>query len=182
MSKRSDTLADLRNLITQIEEGDPGAKNSDSSKVELGLDTAFRKITRLCAQREQSSKELRKRLAREGYSAEVVDKAIERSCACGLLDDRRFAEVLVRSRLAAGKGLLGIARELNSHDLDASEIEAYTEAEALGEDAELARACEVLRRKPPRAKNAREAAYRRLVQKGYSSSVAAKAARLWFEE
>ena len=42
-----------------------------------------------------------------------------------------------------------------------------------GDDAgELARALAVLDRRPPRAKNLRDAAYRRLVQKGYGSSVA----------
>ena len=51
-----------------------------------------------------------------------------------------------------------------------------------GDDAgELARALAVLDRRPPRAKNLRDAAYRRLVQKGYGSSVASSAARRWCE-
>ena len=40
----------------------------------------------------------------------------------------------------------------------------------------------MLKTKPPKAKRIREAAYRKLVQKGYDSSVAASAARIFAEE
>ncbi|MRZ30570.1 regulatory protein RecX, partial [Paeniclostridium sordellii] len=39
----------------------------------------------------------------------------------------------------------------------------------------------LLDRKPPRAKNKRDAAYRRLAQKGFGASVASTAARIWSE-
>lgn len=144
-------------------------------------EAAMRKIERLCSLREQASSALRERLVRDGFSERVAEEAVDRAVECGLVDDARFADVLVRCRLAAGKGCAGIARELASHGIDPAGVESYLEAAEAGTDAELSRAMELLERKPPRAKNAREAAYRRLVGKGFSSSTASSAARTWWE-
>ena len=118
---------------------------------------------------------------REGFSEEDAAAAVARAVACGLVDDRRYADVLVRSRLAQGKGRRGIAAELAELGIDAEGVAALAEGgQGDGDDAgELARALAVLDRRPPRAKNLRDAAYRRLVQKGYGSSVASSAARRW---
>lgn len=142
---------------------------------------AFRKIERLCCARERASSELRDRLAREGFSASTADAAVDRALACGLVDDLRFAEVLIRSRLSAGKGRKGIEAELERLGISASSVPGWPDEFPFDEDSELARALDALRRRPPRAKNKRDAAYRRLVQKGFSSSVAAAAARRWAE-
>ncbi len=144
-------------------------------------EAAMRKIERLCSFREQASAALRERLVRDGFSEKVAEEAVGRAVECGLVDDARFADVLVRCRLAAGKGCAGIARELASHGIDPAHVESYLDAADAGGDAELSRALDLLERKPPRAKNAREAAYRRLVGKGFSSSIASSAARTWWE-
>lgn len=144
-------------------------------------EAAMRKIERLCSLREQASTALRERLVRDGFSEKVAEEAVGRAVECGLVDDARFADVLVRCRLAAGKGCAGIARELASHGIDPAHVESYLDAAEAGSDAELSRALDLLERKPPRAKNAREAAYRRLVGKGFSSSIASSAARTWWE-
>ena len=46
----------------------------------------------------------------------------------------------------------------------------------------MGRALAALRRRPPKAKRAREAAFRRLVSQGFSTDVAATASRTWSEE
>lgn len=138
---------------------------------------AFRRIERLQAPRDHAAEELRQRLLREEYPEASVEEALERAVRCGLVDDERFAEMLVRSRLSAGRGVRGIESELTGWGIDPESIE-WPEVD---EDAELARALELLERKPPRSKNQREGAYRRLMQKGYGSSVASTAARLWAE-
>lgn len=142
---------------------------------------AFSKIHRLVAVRERASEELRQRLRREGFSEEATEKALERALMSGLVDDSRFAEALVRTRLASGKGMRGIEAELEKWGIDPGAAIAHQE-ETCGEDAEVQRALEVLRRRPPKAKNQRDAAYRRLMQKGYGSSIASTAARLWNEQ
>ncbi len=131
--------------------------------------------------REQASAALRARLVREGFPPEAADAAVGRALACGLVDDARYAEVLVRSRLSQGRGAQGIAAELESLGIDASVVPGWPEEFAVDHESEVARALALLDRKPPRAKNKRDAAYRRLAQKGFGASVASTAARIWSE-
>ena len=67
------------------------------------LREAFKKIERLVKVRDRSVLEVRNRLHRDGFVADVVDAAIDRALSVGYLDDARFADVLVRSRLRSGK-------------------------------------------------------------------------------
>lgn len=143
---------------------------------------AFRKIERLCCMREQASEQIRRRLLREGFCEEAVEHALARSLVCGLVDDIRFAEVLMRCRLAAGRGRQGVEAELSGLGIDPYQVTGWPEAFAVDYESELARALALLDRKPPRAKNRREAAYRRIAQKGFGSSVASTAARIWVEQ
>ena len=167
-----------RSLSASAAGGQPSRHDAGEVDEDVRLsdpDAAFRKIERLCLVRERASEQLRQRLARGGFEAEAVEAAL----ACGLVDDGRFADVLVRSRLAQGRGRRGIAAELESLGIDADSVEALAAAD---DDAgEVDRALALLDRKPPRAKNRRDAAYRRLAQKGFSASVSSSAARLWCE-
>ena len=151
-----------------------GSADSDESK-------AFNKIKTLACRREHSQRSLRKRLSREDYSDEVIASAIERAVRCGLISDARFAEVLVRSRISQGKGLPGIARELNDEGIDPFSVSQYVDAVNGSIPNEVDRAIEVISKRPPHSKHPRESAYRKLVSKGYSSSVASSASRIWFE-
>ena len=63
----------------------------------------------------------------------------------------------------------------------AADIPEWPEGFFQDEEPEVERALELLRRKPPRAKNVRDAAFRRLVMKGYSHDIAATASRLFVE-
>lgn len=139
---------------------------------------AYKKIQRLVSVSERSTKGLRERLDRDGFSPESIEEALGRAVSYGIVDDRRYAEAYVRSKLRAGKGRRGIESELRDLGIDPDEIDEWTESES--ED-EVARALELLNRKPPTAKNKRDAAYRRLVSKGYSASAAQSAARIWSE-
>ena len=104
-----------------------------------------------------------------------------RALACGLVDDVRYAEVLVRSRVSQGCGAQGIAAELDGLGIDIACVPGWPDEFPVEHDDEVARALALLERKPPRAKNRRDAAYRRLAQKGFGASVASTAARLWSE-
>ena len=61
-------------------------------------------------------------------------------------------------------------------------LDAWQEHAAQGPEVERERALALLRRRPPRAKNARDAAFRKLVGQGYSTDVAGSVARQWAEE
>lgn len=140
---------------------------------------AYQKILRCCTAREQSSLRMERKLAQAGFAPAAVESALARAQRVGVIDDTRYAESLVRSYLAAGKGLREARRELEQLGIDIEEIEAYQEHASLGEEAEVARAQAVLNLHPPRAKNAYAAAYRKLIQKGFSNAIASQAARAW---
>lgn len=204
---REETLAALRERMAAIESarpagGSPSAASAAdeggrrrairgdvpaghgpaaSDGVESEDESAFKKVQRLCSAREQASLPLEARLVRDGFSEAAASAAVARAVRCGLVDDSRYAEVLVRSRIRAGRGLCGIGREVERLGIDPSSVQPYAEALSCGDDWELERALAALDAKPPRAKNLREAAYRRLAQKGFSTSVAASAARRWSE-
>ena len=144
-----------RSLSASAAGGQPSRHDAGEVDEDVRLsdpDAAFRKIERLCLVRERASEQLRQRLAREGFEAEAVEAALDRALACGLVDDGRFADVLVRSRLAQGRGRRGIAAELENLGIDADGVEALAAAD---DDAgEVDRALALLDRKPPRKASA----------------------------
>lgn len=142
---------------------------------------AYTKILRLSGIRERSVKELRDHLQKENFREGEIEDALERAQTCGLVDDFRFGEMLIVSRKSAGKGKQGIEYELEKNGIDANAIPGWPEEYFLNEESEIEEAITFLTKKPPRAKNKREAAYRKLISRGYSSTVASRAVRSWFE-
>lgn len=200
----------LRAQISQIESSSPlrGEKKTAASKACEGTMESFRpldqrsvrpdtaglrkddcpsyertkaKVERLCVQRDQNSVLLQKRLVREGFDAAFVEQAVERALEIGLIDDFRWADMIVRSRISAGKGISGIRRELAEGGIDLETLPEWPEGYAVDGQSEHDRALRALLKRPPRAKNKRAAAYRRLVSKGFSYSVAQTVAREWTE-
>ncbi len=169
---------------------------------------AFEKVTRLACARERGSRELIDRLVRDGFSREVAESAVQRALDCGLIDDVRYGAVLVRTRVAQGRGRKGIEDELDRAGISATDIPGWpdeffslsgfdpfrvadNDEDGLidcsfgcefNEEQEVERALALLRRKPPHSKNVRASAYRKLMTKGYSSSVASAATRRFLEE
>ena len=124
---------------------------------------AFSRISRLVASRERCACELEKRLVQDGFSERDAQSAIARAVSCGMVDDLRYADILVRSRVSQGRGRAGIEEELNRCGIDGV--------------SEQDRAFDFLCRKPPRSKNAYAAACRKLAARGYSPDVVFAAAR-----
>lgn len=174
------TLVDIDQLKRNIREIESSSVYQATSLAEEES-KAFKKILKLASIREQASKKLYERLIKDGFSEQAASNALGRAIEAHIVDDARYAEAFMRTQLAQGKGRRGIERALEQLDIDSPSEETWQLAyEQFGND-ELKRAIALLNRKPPRSKNLREGAYRKLIQKGYSGDVATSAARRWSE-
>lgn len=84
--------------------------------------TPVQRALGLLARREHSRKELSRKLTSRGLDAGEVQAAVDRLAGEGWQDDSRFAESLVRNRVASGYGPLRIRAELSTHSLDSDAI------------------------------------------------------------
>ncbi len=140
---------------------------------------AFDRVVQLCGIRDRSSKELFDRLTADGYAQASIEEALQRAVDCGLVDDMRFLDSFVRGKVSAGKGLYGLMKDLEKHGLNPSGLEDWPDSYGLDDQSQINRALEYLIAHPPKAKDAYAAAYRKLISRGYSVSLASKACRLW---
>jgi len=86
--------------------------------------TPLQRALALLVRREHSRKELTRKLAERGVESEAASAAVDRLTGDGWQSDARFAEMLVRTRVANSQGPVRIRAELGSHGLDRDAIEA----------------------------------------------------------
>lgn len=92
--------------------------------------SAYDKALGLLARREQSRRELRRKLDQRGYAGEEAEAALDRLGEQHYQDDERFAGALLRNRAGQGYGPLRIRMELKTHGLaDATIRRLLDEAE-----------------------------------------------------
>ncbi|MEO8810285.1 MAG: regulatory protein RecX [Rhodanobacter sp.] len=90
--------------------------------------SAYDKALGLLARREHSQRELQLKLRKGGYEAGEAAEAIGRLGEQHYQDEERFAQALVRSRVAQGYGPLRLHAELKSHAIPDAVIRACIEA------------------------------------------------------
>lgn len=73
----------------------------------------------LLARREHSAVELGRKLSRRAADEAATEAVVERLIQDGWVDDRRFADSFVRSRIARGFGPMRIEGELRARGVDA---------------------------------------------------------------
>ena len=181
----------------------PAAKRERLAQVDdpqVVLDAALRFLET----RQRSVVEVRRRLTGAGYRPELVEGAIERLLALGILDDEAFAAAWVASRDRANpRGEHALMLELRQKGIEAAIIaatlaerrdaaatwtgpadpdrdddEVPATPDESGARAVLARQARALERVPdPRAR--RQRAYALLARKGFSPDVASAIAREW---
>lgn len=96
---------------------------------------AYDRALGMLARREYSRRELRTRLERAGYDEDESEAALGRLRDQHYQDDRRFAEMIVRTRTGQGYGPARIRAELRSHGLGDTVIRELLEASAVDWDA-----------------------------------------------
>lgn len=145
---------------------------------------AHEKALRLLELRPRSTAELSRRLHQAGFEPETVEPLLARLTNVGLLNDREFAEMLIRSRREfSGHGVRRIEQELRQHRLDSELIAELLhpvvapdmgERESAPSETERARE-QALRRLRQLRKHPREVQRRRLVgflsRRGFEASV-----------
>ncbi len=144
-------------------------------------EAAFRKIVRCASASEQSSAKMRVKLRAAGFGDQECENAMSRALELRIIDDARYCESLVRSELSKGKGLRLAEAEIADLGLTLEDLPPCKEM-IYDLPPEETRAYDFLVAHPPRGKNLRQSAYRKLVTKGYSSSAAATASRKWVED
>lgn len=137
-----------------------------------GLDTPLavrRAAMDLLARREHGRAELARKLRQRGAGAELIDSALDRLAAEGLLNEARYLEAFIGSRARAGYGAQRIREELLQRGLPRAEVEqALHDAEV--DWAEQLRAVWLRKYAGQQPRDARERAQqgRFLAYRGYS--------------
>lgn len=142
-------------------------------------DAAFAKIVRSVSVSEQSSRRLREKLLRAGYSEQATEEALARALRAGIVDDARYADSLLRRTLGTSRGLAEATREIEGLGFHLEELDSYSDL--ADEPDEVSRALSYLESHPVRAKNARASAYRKLLGRGFSADVAGTASKRYCE-
>jgi regulatory protein len=148
---------------------------------ELARACASARIERLIDKRDYSAAELRDKLRRDGYADKTVETCVMRAIEARLVDDARYADVFVRSKLSAGWGAQRIERELSRRGVEVSILPGWP-YEYFDPEDELTRALEVASRKRVREPHAYEKLVRFLCGRGFAPGVAHRAARRTLEE
>ncbi len=105
------------------------ARRTDVDDPDVILAAAFRFLEA----RARSVAETRRRLTEAGYRPELVEGAVERLLAIGLLDDEAFARHWVESRdRAQPRGEIALRRELRLRGVDPALVEATLEERRTG--------------------------------------------------
>lgn len=89
---------------------------------------AYRKALGLLVRREQSRRDLKRKLALRGVEAADAEAAVARLAEQGFQDDGRFAVAFARDRASAGYGPVRIRQELSAHGLDPEGCDAALDA------------------------------------------------------
>lgn len=166
-----------RTLATELKKQPVHSRNELVYKLkEVSQQCIKERIEKLLVQREYSRKELFDKLKTDGYRNELIEERISRAVEVGLIKDSRFADVFIRSKIGMGWGQVRIKRELSLKGIDVSTLDGWPEDYFNDED-EYERCLEVAYRKRLTGKNDFEKIVRACVTRGFSSSMAFKAAK-----
>ena len=142
---------------------------------------AMSRVARLVDRRDYSRAEIRAKLAEDGYTPSCVDHVVERATSSGLVDDLRFADVFIRTKVASGWGTARIARELSRRGIEVADVPGWP-LEYLGDDSEADRAYQLVCTRRVPGKNAYPKLVRFLAGRGFSLGDATRAVSRYLSE
>lgn len=144
-------------------------RRSGSDRAPPNADEARSYALRALGRREHGARELAHKLARTGVDDAEADSIVETLAADGWQSDTRFAELLIRSRVAQGYGPLRIRAELATKGVSETLINAALNDVEIDWTVRLRQL--YTRRYPEAANGAKERAsrYRFLAGRGFTS-------------
>jgi len=131
---------------------------------------------KLINMRDYTEAQLATKLSQDGYSPSAVRTAVARAVRIGLVDNLRYGDVLIRSKMAAGWGQVRIAQKLKQVGISPESIPGWPDA-YFERDSEAERAYALLAHKRLTGKNDYPKLVRHLANKGFSLSVCVDAAK-----
>ena len=143
---------------------------------------ASARAMRLVEHRERSSGELSVRLTEDGYAPETIQITVARFVELGLVDDVRYTDLFIRSKVSAGWGTRRITDSLRRMQIpDDLALERLAEA-GVDDETDYIRALLLVRKKPPADRAGVERSMARLVRRGFSFDTARRAAQSAYAE
>ena len=144
----------------------------------LTAQVAFDRVVAMASARERSSHDCVQKLVDEGFDRAVATNAVGRATRYAIIDDKRFAEAFIGSKLRTGWGRRRIERTLaEQHGVDVGSFEGYPERYYGDTDTEEDRARALLAKKSVPAKNPVEKLARFLVTRGFDTGRAFRLAK-----
>ena len=134
-----------------------------------------KRVEGLINRRDYSTSELTLRLQRDGYPSDVVKSVVERMVEVGVLNDSRYADVFIRSKISSGWGELRIERELSRRGVDVETLDGWPDS-YFDATNEAERAYELASRRRFSGRDPYVKAVRYLIGRGFSYSVASDVA------
>lgn len=134
------------------------------------------RIEALVNKRDYSTLELTQKLRQDGYGERVATELATHAAEVGILDDVRFAESFIRSKVLSGWGSVKISRELERRGISVSDVEGWPE-EFFSADEERERALELAGRRRLTGKNDYEKIVRHLCSRGFRLGLATEVAK-----
>jgi len=152
------SMAALRSLVADVEEA-----------------CAWKRLLGLINMRDYSAHDAAAKLGDDGFSRAVRASALERAERLRLIDDARFGEVFIRSKINAGWGRERIQRELERKGVPAASVPGWPD-EFFSDELDYERAYAIASRKVLNGKNDFQKLMRLLASKGYASALAYRVA------
>ena len=177
LAARNEGNAGNKRLANSSDDSAEGAKQLIDND-----EAAYQKILRLLNYRDRTSHELVERLQKDGFSSKATYEALDRAMRLGLVDDARYCRNYIDQSFRAGKGRRVVENDLKRKGISQADVLLYLSASVFEEENEEERAYQFLLKHPPRGKNIRESAFRKLVSKGYSINAASKSAARYMSE
>ena len=137
---------------------------------------AQQRVVKLLERRDYSAKEVYEKLVQDGFRASLAQQAVRDAKTKKIINDIRYAESFVRSKVSAGWGMRRITHELDRRGVNVRELEGWP-YDYLDPEDEYGRAMEVASRKRVSEPNAYAKLVRFLAHRGFSYDVASRAAK-----